>query len=93
MNPHSIAEEQYQMAQKYSELSAELGKIEMRRATAWLEARKQAKTDKEADRVVDSSPAGQRAVELKFTLKGMEKLMSSAKALLKTLSDEAHNQY
>jgi hypothetical protein len=93
ISPHELAESQYTMSQEYSKLSAELGGLRKNKSIAWLELRKNCDTDKQAEMLWESSEEGQRATQIPFILKGLEKEMSSAKALLKTLSDEAHNQY
>lgn len=92
-NPHSLANEQYEMSVRFAELSEELGALESKKAVAWLEARKECKTDREADRLIDASTEGQRATELRFLLKGIASKLSSAKALLRQLTEEARNLY
>ncbi len=93
MNPHSLAESQYELAEEYSRLSAELGALRAKEALEWLELRKDTTTDKQAQYMYNASPNGMRAMELKFILEGLSKKMSAAKALLRQLSDESRNQY
>lgn len=88
---HQLAEETQKMAAAYQHLSEELGTLEGQYAVEWLECRKSTNTDKETDRVMSASVSGRRMSVLKNTLKGLEKVMSSNKAMLRVLEMEAKN--
>lgn len=82
---HQLSERNVTLAQNYSRASREIGVLKKDRAVKWLELRKGAKTDKEADNLWGATKEGQRELELSYYLKGLEKEMSAIKAHLRVL--------
>jgi hypothetical protein len=75
------------MAQEYRAHAIEFSKLKRNRAIEWLEFRKTAKSNAEADMLWDASATGQRYHELKALMDGLSKQMSDcAVAALETES-------
>ncbi len=89
MNPHELAEKMVLLSAEYSSASAELGKLKAQKAVKWLIARKDAKTDKEATMIYESSLEGQKETILTYKCKGLEKEISALKTQLRLLDSEA----
>ena len=81
ISPTALAERQYRMSQEYNKLCTELATLKKNKATEWLELRKECKTNKEADMLWESSPNGQRYLEIKTLQDGMSKELSGGNAL------------
>jgi len=88
MNPHAMASELERLSAEFSTMSEEAGIIEMKRAVEWSELRATAKTNTEADHAYDSTPNGQRRIQLKFLMAASEKRMSALKASLRNAEIE-----
>lgn len=84
-DPHALSARLLALAQEYSTGSRELGILRKNRAMAWLEARKEAKTDKEATMRLEATTEGQRETELSYLLKGLEKELGAIKSHLRVL--------
>ncbi len=93
MNPHELAERRLTLSAEYARLSEKMGFILSERPLEWLQLRKTAKSDKEADRQYEASPAGKEEVVLRYKLKGMEKEISGIKTYLEVLQGESRNNY
>lgn len=79
----------------FGNLSEELSEILVFKTDVWLElrGREGTKSDRSADRLWDATDKGKREIELRYTLKALEKLMSAIKTMLRTKEQEAQNLY
>ena len=68
------------LSAEYSTLQRELGGLKKHNAVEWLELRKTCDTDKECDKRWDATEKGQRATEISYIIKGLEKEIGSIKA-------------
>lgn len=78
----------YELSDFYYKASLEAGEIAERSGTAWLELRKDCKTDKECDRKWDTTADGKRDNYLRFYLKGCEKKISAMRLQLRILTGQ-----
>lgn len=76
------------LSEAYYKASLEAGEIAERSGTAWLELRKECKTDKECDRKWDTTADGKRSAYLRFFLKGCEKKISALRMQLRILTGQ-----
>lgn len=91
-----------QLAALYGLLSEELAKIERYKPFEWMDIklkdedgnkRKKALPIKETDVRYDTTPNGQRRIEIKYRLKAIEKMISALASHLRRMSEEAKNIY
>lgn len=87
-NPLQLSRQIYDLSEEYFKASLEMGEIASRSGTAWLELRKKCKTDKECDRMWETTADGIRENYLKFYLKGCEKKISSLKLELRIITGQ-----
>lgn len=83
-----VSGEIYTLSDNYYKCSVEMGSIAERSGTAWLELRKDCKTDKECDRKWDTTADGKRENYLKFYLKGCEKKIAALKMEARILTGQ-----
>jgi len=79
VSPDKIDEWQRFISALYATLNDEMKQIEKQYPFAWRILREQFKSDKQADLEYDSTPEGQKRIELKYDLKSLERLSSSLK--------------
>jgi hypothetical protein len=84
-DPLALAHQQHEMSKAYNEYAKELAGLKKNKAVQWLEIRKIAKTNHEADMMWEAKENGQRYLELKILMDGLSKELSGANALSYTL--------
>lgn len=94
-SPGRLSEILVGLSEYYSRLSEELGDILVFKTDVWLEvrAREGVKSDRMADKLWDAMDQGKKEIKLRYTSKGIEKMMSSIKTMLRTKENEAHSIY
>lgn len=92
--PGDLAEYRLQLAAEYGFLSEKLSKILRQKPDIWLEIRQreQIGSDKLADKVWDSTDFGKDEMELRMSLKSIEKILSAISTRLQTYETEARLQ-
>ncbi len=95
VKPMALADEFEVMAREYQKIGDELVKIKVRKATEmiYIRAREGVKSDKQAERIWDSTEDGIKEMTYSFQRKGMEKLMQAINAKLRVLDGERYNRY
>lgn len=93
MTPRDLTDQRHQIAQEYAADCERMGHLESLYAGEWLELRKAAKTDREADKMWDASELGREMSVLKWKLKGMDKLLSAIAAKIRVLEGEGRAQF
>lgn len=93
LTPRQAAERRISLSAEFNAASEELGRLKAQKAVKWLDARSKAKTDKEADRMLEATEDGQREIVLVYKCKGLEKEISSLNTYLRLLDSEARNLY
>lgn len=89
-NPHELSERAVILSGSYSRAAIQVGRLKKQRAVKWLEVRKNASTDKEADNLWGASEEGQQEIELTYLMKGLEKEISAIKSHLRVLDTFGH---
>lgn len=89
MTPHEAADEKVRLAGTYSRLSQQLEEIRLAKPDKWLAIRKDAKSDKAADRVWDASEDGKTELKLSMAMKRMEKQISALNSLIRVCENES----
>ena len=79
IEPDKLDEWQRFVSALYATLNDEMKQIEKQYPFAWRILREQFKSDKQADLEYDSTPEGQKRIELRYDLKSLERLSSSLK--------------
>lgn len=74
-------------------LEEEYGALELEKARAWSTFRLNYKSNVDTDRAWDGTEEGLRMIELKYLIKGTDKIISACKNRLRRLENEAHNRY
>lgn len=94
-SPGRLSEINVALASYYEKLSEQLADILVFKTDYWLELRRgeDVKSDKMTDRLWDSTDKGKSEIKLRYTLKGVEKVMSTIKTMLRTKENESRNQY
>ena len=94
-SPGRLSEINVALASYYEKLSEELADILIFKTDYWLELRRSegVNSDKMTDRLWDATDNGKKEIKLRYTLKGVEKVMSTIKTMLRTKENEAHNIY
>lgn len=94
-SPGRLSEINVGLATYYTKLADQLQDILVFKTDYWLDIRKreEVKSDKMADRLWDSTDQGKSEIRIRYTLKGIEKLMSTIKAMLRTKETESRNQF
>ena len=92
IDPNKIDEWQRFVTALYATLNDEMKQIEKQYPFAWRIIREQHKSDKQADLEYDSTPEGQRRIELKYDLKSLERLSSSLKRSLDKANQDYYHQ-
>ena len=94
-SPGRLSELNVSLATYYERLSEQLADILVFKTDYWLELRKQedVKSDKMADRLWDATDKGKDEIKIRYTTKGIEKVMSTIKTMLRTKENESRNQY
>lgn len=82
-----------ELSARYGQLSEELKGFVRIKAPVWKILRENSKSIAEADRQWEMSEHGMRERELEIEMKALEKEMSSIKAYLRVMEEEARNQY
>ena len=90
-NPHSSAQDLAILAGEYSFICSELEGIFQRKPAIWSEMRKNFKSDTACERVWESTEDGLRESGLRLRGKGIEKMMSALKSLLRLAENESKN--
>lgn len=87
-----MADNYLSMLSGYSaQLEEELGRLEMEEAKSWKSLRTSYKTNAEADRAWQGTTEGLRQIELKYTLKAVDKIIAACKRRLDRFKMEAIN--
>lgn len=89
-NPIAISRKSLHLSEVYGKATREIADLKKNHGERWLLLRKDAKTDKECDRMFDSTPEGKREIELSYLMKGLEREMSALKAHLRVLDLFGH---
>jgi hypothetical protein len=94
-SPRQLADELEQMAREYSNVMDELVVLRIKKATEiiYIRARESVKSDKQADRIWESSDDGIKELTLHYRSKSLEKLMSAIKTKLRAIEGERYNQH
>jgi hypothetical protein len=72
LTPRELVEQINALSDEYFKLTQEMASISERSGTAWLELRKQCKTNAEADQQWHATADGRRENFLKWYLKGLQ---------------------
>lgn len=91
--PGTLSASLMYLSADYSKKTDELQQLLVLKATSWPRYRKDAGSDKQADKAWDSTPDGIMEMGLRLQLKSLEKLMSAIKAHLRVKETEARNQF
>ena len=83
-----ITEQIYTLSDEYFKCSIEAGEIAERAAVAWLELRRDYKTNAETDKVWHTTADGRREQYLKYFLKGAEKRLSALRMKARLLTGQ-----
>ncbi len=77
----------------FGTLSEELQEILRDKPQEWLELRKSVKSNAEADKLWEASEGGKREMELRWSLRVCEKIMSSLRIRLEVIEKEVMNLF
>ncbi len=91
--PRQAVDRKEQLTADYIGLNEKLKVIMKEKPRAWMEMRKLAKNGKETDMYWYASDMGMEEVQIKLSMKSIEKEISSLNSLLKTAENEARNLY
>lgn len=93
--PGELSNYQLILAGWYSYYAGQLEEIELNKSERWLKLRSQEgiKSDKQADRLWDSTEDGRNEIKLRWEMRRAERLISSIKTRLRVLEGEARAQF
>lgn len=91
LSPHQLSDRIAYLSGEYSFKAGMREQILLRRPSIWNEIRKNAGSDKQADREWEATPDGIDDRILKSQLKRAQVLLSALKALLRQYESEARN--
>lgn len=91
--PREAVDKKEQLTADYITLNEKLKVISRRKPMVWMEMRKLAKNGKETDMAWYASDMGMEEVEIKLSMKAIEKEISSLNSYLKNAENEARNLY
>jgi hypothetical protein len=90
-NPHQCANDLSILAGEYSWVCGQLEAVLQKKPQVWNILRVQHKSDTSAERTWQSTPDGINEMGLRLRMKGIEKMMSALKSLIRVAEGEAHN--
>lgn len=90
-----LATKRRQIIQEYNLKMKEIAEIKKRKAFKIIEimAQPEIKSQKHAELIWDSTPDGQKEIELSFCVKGLIELARSVKTEIEVKHGEVYNQY
>ena len=91
--PREAVDRKEQLTADYITLNEKLKVISRRKPIVWMEMRKLSKNGKETDMAWYASDMGMEEVEIKLSMKAIEKEISSLNSYLKNAENEARNLY
>lgn len=91
--PQELAEKRRKLAQEYNEKMKELSEIKKRKVFAIIERLPAHKSINKAELYWQSTPDGQKELELEYYCKGLIELMRSIKTECDLKNAEAFGQY
>lgn len=92
-SPGELSEIRQYLAGEYAFVSGQLQDILMRKPDMWQLFRKDAGSDKQADRAYEGTEDGKLEAVYRLKLKAIEKLMSAIKTRIDIAMGEARNQF
>ena len=92
-SPHQLSEEQLQLSEEFSHYSGEYAQLNKTQAEHYNAHRPEFKSDTAVKRAFEVTDDGVRMTTLKLKLRALTMRMSSIKAHLKVLTEEAHGVY
>ena len=92
-SPGDLSEIGVKLSGYYALLGEEFQDLIVFQADRWLELRKDAKSDKMADRLWDATEEGKRSNVLRFKLKYLERVMAQINRRLRVAEGESFNRY
>lgn len=90
-NPHGAAEDQAILAGEYSFLCSQLEEILMGKPNWWNLKRATFKSDTACEKAWQETPNGLLETGLRLRMKGIEKMMSALKSLIRMAEAEMNN--
>lgn len=90
-SPREIAERLMAQSNSYATFSERLVEILKRKPAIWNQMRKNLASDSSCEKAWDATADGLAEMELRSTLRVLEKAMSAAKTLLRIMEIEARN--
>ena len=93
ITPEALATRRRELAMEYKKDLIELGEIKKRKAFAIIELLDKHKTVSKAELYYNTTPDGQKELELSFKTKGILELCRAAKTEIDILNAESFNQY
>lgn len=90
-NPHESAVDLAVLAGEYAWIMGQLESILQRKPAIWSEMRKNFKSDTACERTWESTQDGMSESSLRLRAKGVEKMMSALKSLIRIAENEANN--
>lgn len=92
-NPHQVADDLAILSGEYSWICAQLEAILSKKPATWNVIRPKHKSDTSAEREWQASEDGINESGLRLRMKGIEKMLSALKSLLRMAENEAHNNF
>jgi hypothetical protein len=90
-DPHKCAEYHAILAGEYSWIMGQLEEILSRKPTMWNRLRSDVDSDKSAERLYEATTEGINEMGLKLRAKGIEKMMSALKSIMRNAENESRN--
>jgi len=90
-NPHVCADDLSILAGEYSWMCGQLEDILVTKPSYWNSKRAEVKSDTACEKAWEMTEAGINETGLRLRLKGVEKMMSALKSLLRLAEQEAKN--
>lgn len=96
-NPHELSKIHNECAAMYSYYSDKLKDIKIRKPSKWLQIKESGDdkdiSDRKADMLFSMTEDGKNEIEYSYTLKALEKIMSSIKHSTAINTQESRNQF
>jgi|SRR6185437_6394426 len=91
--PGKLSEHRLWLSAHYSYLAQKMEEVLIHKPTKWMDIRKHAQSDKQADMEWEQTEEGQIEFKCKWQMKATDKLLSGINSRLRTMENEARNQY